>query len=116
MTPDEVAARPYSLSMVEICVAGALSAIPTTGIMAPSEQEERASTRESVSRPAALTALTATTFARHGDVHVIALPRVQPRSSRDDDAFHVLPSRLRRRRIVLRRGGHHPSVRLRFCV
>ncbi|KAL3787209.1 hypothetical protein ACHAW5_003999 [Stephanodiscus triporus] len=38
MTPDEMAARPYSLGMAEICVAGALSAIPTTGIMAPSER------------------------------------------------------------------------------
>jgi solute carrier family 25 carnitine/acylcarnitine transporter 20/29 len=38
MTQEEKAARPYSLSMAEICVAGALSAIPTTGIMAPSER------------------------------------------------------------------------------
>jgi len=37
MTPDERAA-PYTLSMAEICVAGAISAIPTTGIMAPSER------------------------------------------------------------------------------
>jgi len=38
MTVEEKAAMPYSLSMAEICVAGALSAIPTTGIMAPSER------------------------------------------------------------------------------
>ncbi len=38
MTHEERATVPYSLSMAEICVAGALSAIPTTGIMAPSER------------------------------------------------------------------------------
>jgi solute carrier family 25 carnitine/acylcarnitine transporter 20/29 len=38
MTSEEKATMPYSLSMAEICVAGALSAIPTTGIMAPSER------------------------------------------------------------------------------
>jgi len=37
MTEDE-RARKYSLSMTEICMAGAISAIPTTGIMAPSER------------------------------------------------------------------------------
>lgn len=37
MTADEQKAN-YSLSMSEICVAGALSAIPTTAIMAPSER------------------------------------------------------------------------------
>jgi solute carrier family 25 carnitine/acylcarnitine transporter 20/29 len=35
---EEEAARPRSLGMAEICVAGALSAIPTTAIMAPSER------------------------------------------------------------------------------
>ena len=34
----EEGGAPYVLSMAEICVAGALSAIPTTGIMAPSER------------------------------------------------------------------------------
>jgi solute carrier family 25 carnitine/acylcarnitine transporter 20/29 len=38
MTEEQKAVTPYSLSMSEICVAGALSAIPTTGIMAPSER------------------------------------------------------------------------------
>jgi solute carrier family 25 carnitine/acylcarnitine transporter 20/29 len=38
MTEDEREGVPYTLSMAEICVAGALSAIPTTGIMAPSER------------------------------------------------------------------------------
>ncbi|KAL9188804.1 hypothetical protein ACHAXT_007182 [Thalassiosira profunda] len=37
MTEDEKA-RPYTLSMGEICMAGAISAIPTTGIMAPTER------------------------------------------------------------------------------
>ena len=37
MSPDEKA-RPYNLSMTEICMAGAFSAIPTTAIMAPSER------------------------------------------------------------------------------
>ena len=37
MTSDEKA-KPYMLSMNEICLAGAISAIPTTGIMAPSER------------------------------------------------------------------------------
>ncbi|KAL7508901.1 hypothetical protein ACHAXN_005984 [Cyclotella atomus] len=37
MSPEEKA-RPYNLSMAEICMAGAISAIPTTGIMAPSER------------------------------------------------------------------------------
>lgn len=37
MTQDEKL-KPYSLSMAEICMAGAISAIPTTGIMAPSER------------------------------------------------------------------------------
>lgn len=35
---DEERARPYPLSMAEICAAGAISAIPTTAIMAPSER------------------------------------------------------------------------------
>ncbi len=38
MTEHERENTTYSLSMAEICVAGALSAIPTTGIMAPSER------------------------------------------------------------------------------
>eukprot|EP00571_Detonula_confervacea_P014224 CAMPEP_0172298260 /NCGR_PEP_ID=MMETSP1058-20130122/997_1 /TAXON_ID=83371 /ORGANISM="Detonula confervacea, Strain CCMP 353" /LENGTH=335 /DNA_ID=CAMNT_0013007523 /DNA_START=160 /DNA_END=1167 /DNA_ORIENTATION=- len=37
MSQDEKL-QPYSLSMAEICMAGAISAIPTTGIMAPSER------------------------------------------------------------------------------
>jgi solute carrier family 25 carnitine/acylcarnitine transporter 20/29 len=37
MTPDEKAQK-YTLSMAEICAAGAISSIPTTGIMAPSER------------------------------------------------------------------------------
>ena len=37
ITQDEKA-KPYTLSMAEICMAGAISAIPTTGIMAPSER------------------------------------------------------------------------------
>lgn len=37
MTSDEKA-KPYVLSMNEICMAGAISAVPTTGIMAPSER------------------------------------------------------------------------------
>jgi solute carrier family 25 carnitine/acylcarnitine transporter 20/29 len=37
MSPEDKA-RPYNLSMAEICMAGAISAIPTTGIMAPSER------------------------------------------------------------------------------
>ena len=37
MTAEEKE-RPYRLSMGGICVAGAISAIPTTGIMAPSER------------------------------------------------------------------------------
>lgn len=37
MTNDEKL-QPYSISMAEICMAGAISAIPTTGIMAPSER------------------------------------------------------------------------------
>lgn len=37
MTQDEKSQK-YSLSMAEICMAGAISAIPTTGIMAPSER------------------------------------------------------------------------------
>lgn len=35
---DDQKAQPYTLSMSEICMAGAISAIPTTGIMAPSER------------------------------------------------------------------------------
>lgn len=35
---EEEKARPYSLTMGEICMAGAISAIPTTGIMAPTER------------------------------------------------------------------------------
>eukprot|EP00581_Thalassiosira_minuscula_P001838 CAMPEP_0183746516 /NCGR_PEP_ID=MMETSP0737-20130205/66786_1 /TAXON_ID=385413 /ORGANISM="Thalassiosira miniscula, Strain CCMP1093" /LENGTH=341 /DNA_ID=CAMNT_0025982213 /DNA_START=2765 /DNA_END=3790 /DNA_ORIENTATION=- len=35
---DDERAVPYALSMKEICMAGAISAIPTTGIMAPSER------------------------------------------------------------------------------
>lgn len=35
---EEEKAAPYTLSMGEICVAGAFSAIPTTAIMAPSER------------------------------------------------------------------------------
>lgn len=37
MDPEQKA-RPYNLSMGEICMAGAFSAIPTTAIMAPSER------------------------------------------------------------------------------
>lgn len=37
MSEDEKT-RPYTLSMSEICMAGAISAIPTTAIMAPSER------------------------------------------------------------------------------
>lgn len=37
MSPEEKA-QPYNLSMAEICMAGAISAIPTTGIMAPTER------------------------------------------------------------------------------
>lgn len=37
MTNDEKL-QPYTLSMKEVCMAGAISAIPTTGIMAPSER------------------------------------------------------------------------------
>ncbi|KAL3772736.1 hypothetical protein ACHAWU_004981 [Discostella pseudostelligera] len=37
MSADEKT-QPYVLSMSEICMAGAISAIPTTGIMAPSER------------------------------------------------------------------------------
>lgn len=35
---EEERSRPYALSMGEICMAGAFSAIPTTGIMAPTER------------------------------------------------------------------------------
>jgi|Transcript_10105 solute carrier family 25 carnitine/acylcarnitine transporter 20/29 len=35
---EEEKLQPYQLSMGEICMAGAISAIPTTGIMAPSER------------------------------------------------------------------------------
>lgn len=35
---EEERSRPYVLSMGEICMAGAFSAIPTTGIMAPTER------------------------------------------------------------------------------
>lgn len=35
---EEERARSYSLSMKEICAAGAISSIPTTGIMAPTER------------------------------------------------------------------------------
>lgn len=38
LTAEERTMQPYSLSMAEICVAGAVSAIPTTAIMAPSER------------------------------------------------------------------------------
>ncbi|KAL7538302.1 hypothetical protein ACHAXR_008469 [Thalassiosira sp. AJA248-18] len=38
LTDDEKLVMPYTLSMTEICMAGAISAIPTTGIMAPSER------------------------------------------------------------------------------
>jgi len=38
MTEEEKSLQTYSLSMKEICMAGAISAIPTTGIMAPSER------------------------------------------------------------------------------
>lgn len=38
MTEDTKAMQPYEFSMKEICAAGAISAIPTTGIMAPSER------------------------------------------------------------------------------
>lgn len=38
MSEEQKTVTPYRLSMSEICVAGALSAIPTTGIMAPSER------------------------------------------------------------------------------
>lgn len=38
MSEEEKATAPYTLSMGEICVAGAFSAIPTTAIMAPSER------------------------------------------------------------------------------
>jgi solute carrier family 25 carnitine/acylcarnitine transporter 20/29 len=37
MTPEEKNQK-YTLSMAEICMAGAISSIPTTGIMAPSER------------------------------------------------------------------------------
>lgn len=38
MTSDERTTKPYALSMGEICMAGAISSIPTTGIMTPSER------------------------------------------------------------------------------
>lgn len=38
MTPEDKLQKKYSLSMTEICMAGAISSIPTTGIMAPSER------------------------------------------------------------------------------
>lgn len=38
MTAEEKSQHSYTLSMKEICMAGAISAIPTTGIMAPSER------------------------------------------------------------------------------
>lgn len=38
MTEEEKSQQSYSFSMKEICMAGAISAIPTTGIMAPSER------------------------------------------------------------------------------
>merc|ERR1711966_36278 len=38
MTEEEKSRQSYSFSMKEICMAGAISAIPTTGIMAPSER------------------------------------------------------------------------------
>mmetsp|Transcript_23870 Transcript_23870/g.37573 ORF Transcript_23870/g.37573 Transcript_23870/m.37573 type:complete len:349 (-) Transcript_23870:129-1175(-) len=38
LTEEEKSLQSYSLSMKEICMAGAISAIPTTGIMAPTER------------------------------------------------------------------------------
>jgi len=38
MTEDAMTMQPYEFSRKEICAAGAISAIPTTGIMAPSER------------------------------------------------------------------------------
>jgi len=38
MTEEQKSQLSYTLSMKEICMAGAISAIPTTGIMAPSER------------------------------------------------------------------------------